>query len=276
LVAAEVRDVVAGTFLEQAPIVQTSATTGAGLDELRAALAQAAAVAYEHLPPLTDATPFRMAIDRTFSVPGHGTVVTGSVASGQAKLGDTLVIEPGHIEVRVRGLQNHDRTTDQVHRGQRAAINLAGVQHDQVTRGHELASPGHLEASRLLTVQVRLLESFPRPLKTRTRVRLHVGTAEILARMHLLDRDALKPGEQCFAQLFLQTPAATIWNQPFVIRCESPVMTMGGGRIVVPAAQRIRRVTEIQLEELNALLAEDPVRRASAALFFANPGRWEP
>ena len=121
-----------------------------------------------------------MAIDRAFTMAGHGTVVTGSVSSGQAQVGDELSIEPGGLKVRVRGLQNHDRPAEQVHRGQRAAINLVGVHHEGIQRGQELATPGHLRPSRLLTVQLRAVDGVVRPIKNRSRVRVHVGTAELL------------------------------------------------------------------------------------------------
>ena len=117
-------------------------------------------------------------------------MVTGSVASGRVCVGDELVLEPGGVAVRVRGLQNHDRAADEVHRGQRAAINLAGVHHDDIQRGQELASPGYLVPSRLITVRLQLLEGIERPLKNRARVRCHVGTAELIASVVLLDRDA--------------------------------------------------------------------------------------
>nr|NIP85407.1 selenocysteine-specific translation elongation factor [Planctomycetales bacterium] len=187
LVEAEVRELVADTFLADAPLVRTSAHRGQGIAALRAALAAAAArVADTQLARRTRG-PFRMAIDRIFSIAGHGTVVTGSVLRGQAAVGDELVIEPGNLPVRVRGLQQHERAVDQVHRGQRAAVNLAGVHHDQLTRGHELATPGLLRATRLITARVQLLPSAPQPLCNRRRVRLHLGTSEVMATVLIHD-----------------------------------------------------------------------------------------
>ncbi len=131
-------------------------------------------------------------------------MVTGSVSSGQAQVGDELSIEPGGLQVRVRGLQNHDRPAEQVHRGQRAAINLAGVHHEGIQRGQELATPGHLRPSRLLTVHLRAVDGVVRPIKNRSRVRVHVGTAELLGTLVLLDADALgagtrRPGRNCIS-----------------------------------------------------------------------------
>ena len=195
LVEDEIRDVVRGSFLATAPIVRTSTTTGQGLDTLRTELAGAAEWAGQSRTRDAASAPFRMAIDRTFTIAGHGTVVTGSVSSGGTQVGDELSIEPGGLRVRVRGLQNHDRPAQQVQRGQRAAINLAGVHHEGIERGQELATPGHLRPSRLLTVQLRAVDSLVRPIKNRSRVRVHVGTAELLATLTLLDTDTLRAGQ---------------------------------------------------------------------------------
>jgi selenocysteine-specific elongation factor len=274
LVADEIRNLVSGTFLADAPIVKTSVHTGQGLDDLKRELSRAAE-RVRAAGIATAAGPFRMAIDRTFSVAGHGTVVTGSVASGSVKVGDELVIEPGTIPVRVRGLQSHDRPVDEVHRGQRAAINLAGIHHDAIRRGHELARPGHLRASKIITAQLLLLDSAP-PLKSRMRVRVHVGTAEILATVALLDWTQLAPGQTAPVQLFLAEPAATIWNQPLVVRNESPVATIGGGRVLDPYAERLRRPDALDLAQLARLRSSDPWERAGASLFFAGLRDWQP
>ena len=281
LVETEIRDLVADTFLAKAPIVRTSATTGEGLDELRQALAVAADLAARSARAQKTSGPFRMAIDRTFSIAGHGTVVTGSVQSGQAKLGDELTIEPGGLSVRVRGLQNHDRSAEKVHRGQRAAINLVGVYHDQIDRGHELASPGHLVPSRLLTVRLDLLASAHRPLKSRTRVRLHIGTAELMCSVVLLSTDELKtgelkPGDSAHVQLFLSEPAVATWNQPFVIRSQSPATTIGGGAVLDPCAEKIRRNETEKIARIAELASDEPYQRASAALYFTGLRDWQP
>lgn len=274
LVEEEVRTLTAGTFLADAPLVHTSVTTGQGLDALRDALANAAACAAQSQRMTMIRAPFRMAIDRSFTIAGHGTVVTGSVSSGRVRLGDELVIEPGEIPVRVRGLQNHDRAVDEVHRGQRAAINLAGVHHEAIDRGQELATSGHLVPSRSLTVMLSLLRSASRPLKHRTRVRVHIGTAELLATVALLDRTSLAPGEAVAAQLLLNQPAVTTWSQPLVVRSESPVETIGGGRVLDPNAERLRKPGETVLRLLHDLQSPEAVRRASAALYFAGLRPW--
>lgn len=262
VVALEVRDLVKGSFLEGAPIVFTSAAAGSGLEELKAALAACA------VPEAEAEQPFRMSIDRAFVVQGHGTVVTGSVASGSAKVGDTLdwhtgdgAIEP----VRIRGLNNHGSPVDEVRRGQRAAINLAGVPHDRVHRGQELAAPGYLKPSTVLTVR---LTATTRPIKHRLPVRVHIGTAEILATVSLLDCDRVKPGESAFAQLFLETPAVAVWNQPFVLRDSSAEHTLGGGTVLQPVAKKIRRRHTESLSRIEQLASADPETRTLAAAWF--------
>lgn len=276
LVEAEVRELVSDTFLASAPVVRTSVMTGEGLDRLRESLRQAANAAAGAARVQRIGGPFRMAIDRTFTIAGHGTVVTGSVASGRTTLGEELTLEPGGVAVRVRGLQNHDRPAEEVHRGQRAAINLAGVHHDQIVRGQELASPGYLRPSRLLSARVSLLPTAERPLKHRARIRCHVGTAELIASLSLLDRDRLQPGETAFAQILLGEPAATVWGQPLVIRSESPVITLGGGAVLDPHAPRLRRNETAALDRLAELASADPVTRAAAALYFTGLGEWQP
>ena len=240
-----------------------------GIDELKDALLEAAEQSEQSRRVKQGQGPFRMAIDRVFTMAGHGTVVTGSVSSGKCCIGDQLTIEPDSIEVRVRGLQNHDRVVEQVERGQRAAINLAGIHHEQVRRGQELATRNHLVPSRLLTARIDLLATAPRPLKNRAKVRLHIGTAEVLATVSLLESDLLAPGQSALAQMFLAEPVVATWNQPFVLRSESPVDTIAGGHLLVPGATKIRRVTQTELQNLADLQSDDAAKRAAAAIYFA-------
>ncbi|HUS39803.1 MAG: selenocysteine-specific translation elongation factor [Pirellulales bacterium] len=276
LVEGEIRELVADTFLADAPIVRTSAQTGEGIDQLKSELAKAATQVLQQGPADRSVGPFRMAIDRVFSIAGHGTVVTGSVLRGGTAIGDELMIEPGGLAVRVRGLQNHDRTVDSIQRGQRAAINLAGVHHGQIVRGHELASPGLMRPSRLLTVEINLLDIAPSALKNRRRVRLHVGTAEVLGSILLHGVDELQPGQSALAQVILSTPVVTTWGQPFVIRRESPVVTIGGGRVLAPVARKLRRDAEDDWQQVEVLRSEDEMKRADAAVYFAGRDAWNP
>ncbi len=275
LVEQEVREVVSETFLADAPLIRTSATTGDGLEELRSQLSSAAEKATAQRISIED-SPFRMAIDRSFTVPGHGTVVTGSIASGAAKIGEQLVVQPGGFEVRIRSLQSHDREVDQVQRGQRAAMNLSGIHHNQVQRGQQVALPGHLIPTRRITVTISLLPSAPRPLKHRARVRMHLGTAEHMVGVSLLDRPLLKPGQSCIAQMLLGHEAVASWKQPFVIRSESPITTIGGGHVLNVEAPRIRRNDERVIHLAEQLVSNDDLQRGAAATFFAGLKNWLP
>lgn len=274
LVEEEIRELVRDSFLQDAPIVRTSSATGDGVDELKTALERAAAYAAQVRGTARINAPFRMAIDRTFTIAGHGTVVTGSVSSGTLNVGDQIVLEPGHVEVRVRGLQNHDRKTDSVHSGQRAAVNLVGVHHHDVKRGQEIAEDGFLNPSQLVTVQLEVLPHATRPLKNRSRVRLHLGTNETMANVVLLQGSELAPGMSGPAQLFLADPIVSSWNQAFVIRSESPVTTIGGGRVLVPAADKLKRAGETAIASLEQLEQGDDLQRAAAAVYFAGMQPW--
>ena len=274
LVEAEVRELVAGSFLAAAPILRTSAVSGLGIAELKSALTDAARKAAGEIEESVLDSPFRLPIDRTFTMTGHGTVVTGSVVSGQAKVGDELTIQPGNVAVRIRGIQNHDVAVDSVQRGQRAAINVAGIHHEEIHRGHELTAIGHLVESQLVTCRLHLLDSARRPLKNRGHVRVHIGTAEILATVSLFGQKQVEPGESAFAQLFLREPVAGSWRQPFVLRSESPIETIGGGHLLVPVASKIKKPTQQQTECLQELVSDDSSVRAAAALYFHGLQSW--
>lgn len=276
LVQEEVRNLVADTFLADAPIVASSSKTGAGLEELKAAVLSAAEIAAASNRQARVNAPFKMAIDRAFTIEGHGTVVTGSVSSGSINVGDSLEIQPGSIPVRVRSVENHDQSADHVQRGQRGAINLTGINLDAVQRGHELCAPGHLEASQLMTIEVFQLATALKPFKSNKKVRFHIGTAELLGTLRLVDRDELAPGEKCYAQIFLSEPAVATWNQPFVIRRESPVFTIGGGRVLDPNAEKIRKATGLDLKMLSQLASQDEVLRAAASAYFHSSSGWDP
>ena len=263
----EVRELVKGTFLEEAPIVSTSAQTGAGLPELKAAIADACRRVEERGG--AEGEWFRLAIDRAFIVQGHGTVVTGSVHSGSLRVGDEVEWLPRGERVRVRSLQNHDAPVEEVHRGQRAAINLAGVRHEDVLRGQEIASPGYLTPSRVLTVRLHCLGDLKRPIKHRLPVRFHIGTSEIMGVVALLDCDAIAPGRWGLAQLFLDEPATATWGQPFVVRDSSARHTLGGGQVLQPAARKVRRRHLEMLERIERVWTGDARDRALTTAWFA-------
>lgn len=265
VVELEVRDLVQGTFLENAPLIATSAHNGQGIAELKAALAEACRQVEERRGQQW----FRLAIDRSFIVQGHGTVVTGSVTSGRLRVGEEVEWLPRGQRVRVRSLQNHDRAVEEVHRGQRAAINLAGVHHEDVVRGQELATPGYLRPSRVMTVRLHCLSDMKRPIKHRIPVRFHIGTAEIMCTVALLDADALEPGQWGLAQVFLDEPAMGVWGQPFVLRESSATRTLGGGQVLQPVARKVRRRHFEMLERIERLWTGDARQRVLTVAWFA-------
>ena len=227
MVEEDVRRLVAGTVLESSPIVRTSAARNEGIDDLARHLAAMALDA----PERPDTGLFRMAVDRAFTVSGHGTVLTGTISSGAVTVGDELRLLPEDTPARVRGLQSHDRPVATLGRGTRAAINVTGVHHAEARRGQVLAASGYLEPSRILGVEARASDFAPRALRHRGRYRLHIGTAEVGAKLVLLDANELAPGGVGMAQLTLDEPVAAVHGQPFVLRAESPVETLGGGRV---------------------------------------------
>ena len=281
LVEEEIRQRVAGSFLEAAPIVRSSSATGQGIDEIKTKLVQQAQLVVDSRIEDSHQKPFRMAIDRTFTIAGHGTVVTGSVNSGTLSVGDQLEIQPGHLDVRVRGIQNHDQAAESISRGQRGAINLAGVHHNDIERGQELAAKNLLNASRSMILNIQMLPELKRPLIDRQRLRFHVGTAEILGFVRLLLDDSgtqnprqLVADQSGIAQIFLSEPAVAVWNQPFVIRSESPVQTLGGGRVIHPFSPRINRKNEHQLAAAGKLVSEDSRDRVSALIYLSPVAQW--
>jgi selenocysteine-specific elongation factor len=270
LVEDEVRAYVAGSFLEGAPIIRTSVQTGEGLEELKSALRRVV----ESAPARSDPGMFRLAVDRSFTVPGHGTVVTGTIASGQVAVGDELEWLPEGRDVRIRGIQQHDRPVERLSRGARAAINLAGVHHTEIHRGQELGAPGYLKPTQVLSVEVHRSEGALRPLKHRGRYRLHLGTAEVSATLALLDPTAELNETSTLAQLFLSEPVAAVHSQPFVLREESPPATLGGGRVLHPTLRRLRRRDLSAMARLTRLRDDRPTERVRAVLAFQGIRPW--
>ncbi len=268
VVKMEVEELVKDSFLAHAPVIVTSAHTGLGISELKSALRDLC----HSLPVSQRIDWFRMAIDRVFVRHGHGTVVTGSPSSGSVRVNDVLEWHKGDgtsEPVRIRAINNHGKAVEEVHHGQRAALNLAGLSHTDVHRGQELARVGYLRASRVLTVRLSVSNQHHRAIKHRLPIRLHMGTAEILATISLLDSDRVKPGESALAQLFLEHPATAIWGQPFVIRDSSAEQTLGGGQILQPVASKLRRRQMDAIEKIEELTSDDAKTRITTAAWFA-------
>lgn len=246
LVEDEVREYINTGILKGAPIAAVSAVTGEGIPELLDTIEKVAA-AVEEKPILGHA---RLPIDRVFTVAGFGTVVTGTLWSGQIKLGDTLELMPVQKMVKVRTLQVHNEKVTTAYAGQRVAVNLQGIEVADIKRGYLLAESGYLTPSYRVDTKLRLLSSSKRTLKNWNRIRFHLGTDEALGRVVLLDRDELLAGEEAFVQIVMEKPIVAYKGDPFVIRYYSPVDTIGGGTIIDPNAPRQKRFREDVLNDL--------------------------
>jgi len=268
MVRADVAGVLKSTFLDGCPVVPCSATTGQGLPELLQAIQAQAAVAE---PKRTEAT-LRLPIDRVFTIKGFGTVVTGTLWSGTLLVADEVAILPMDLRSRVRRLQVHGQTLEQAVAGQRTAVNLPGLEVSQIERGDVLCAPGTLRASEAFDATLALLPDAPRPLLNRARIRFHLGTSERLARVLLLDREELQPGEETYVHLRLEAPSAALPQDRYVIRSYSPAVTIGGGSILDPNPPRERRPRAKMIEHLRILergSVTDRVERHLLAAGFA-------
>jgi selenocysteine-specific elongation factor len=253
LVQADLEDFLKGTSLHGAPIIACSATTGDGLDQLKLTLEEQ--LSRERTRPSTGRP--RLPIDRIFTVAGFGTVVTGTLIDGELRLGQELEVQPGGLRTRVRGLQSHKKKLEAVPAGTRTAVNLGGVAVEDLRRGQVLSAPTALRPTRAIDTQLRLVED-ARPIRHNAQVSFHTGAAETLARLTLLDRDELGPGEEAWAQLRLQDEVALARGDLFIVRLPSPSMTLGGGRVIEPFARRHRRRQPTVLNRLEVLARGTP------------------
>lgn len=262
LVSEDVRDLLSGTALQGAAVCPVSSVTGAGLAALRQALRAAA----DRVTPPPSTGPFRMTVDRVFTVPGRGAVVTGSSQRGQVTSGDTLHVWPADVSCRVRDLQAHGRSHTSLSRGQRCAINVSGVDRHLLERGAELTTPGYLEPSRMLDVKLECLPSYGKPLKSTSIVRLEIGTSEVPVRVVWLGRKALGAGESDYAQLRGGSGITSSYGQRFIVRDENATRTIGGGVVLRPVGRRRRRSPDEERALLNVLETGQPVDRLEQVL----------
>jgi len=274
LLEQDVRTATKGTFLEASPIVPVSATTREGLDRLVAELGRLAA----EVPERPADGPTFLPIDRAFSMKGFGTVVTGTLLSGQIGEGDETALlppTPGVGPLRVRSVQVHGKATPRALAGQRTAVNLAGVDPAAIRRGQALVHSGVVPASSILDVELTLLAVAARPLRHRARLLLHVGTAQVSATVALLDRGELAPGATALAQLRLGERVAALPGHRFILRGFAPLegrgRTVAGGRVLAVAAPKRRRGRAEVLRQLQALAGVDPDARLEAVLETAGP-----
>lgn len=237
LVRAEAEELTAGSFLEGAPVLDVSARTGRGIDGLKGALREAAL----GVPARSAETVTRLPVDRAFTMRGFGAVVTGTLISGEVSEGQELELLPGALRARVRGVQVHGSPVRAAVQGQRTAVNLGGVEVASVERGMVLAPAGRLRPTQIFDARVRLLADAPRSLRTRQRVRVHHGTAEVLARVAVLEESGeIAPGSEGFAQLRLESPVVALPGDRFIVRTYSPQRTFAGGEVLDAHAQKHR------------------------------------
>lgn len=246
LVMDDIKENLKGTFLENSPIIPVSSTTGYGIDKV-----------VELIDKMTDEVEERsiddmprLPIDRVFTISGFGTIVTGTLISGIFKLGDEVQIFPGSNISRIRSIQVHDEDTDIAYAGQRVAINLAGIKKPEVSRGDVLAPINSMKSTMMLDAKIKLIKGIDRSIENRTRLRLYIGTKEVLCRIILLDRDILNPGETCYAQIRLEESVVAKRGDRFILRFYSPMFTIGGGEVLEANPNKKKRFDERAIEEL--------------------------
>ena len=237
LVIEEAKGLVAGSFLETAPVIPVSAKMGTGLDLVREELQRIA----QTIPARSQGLLPRLPVDRVFVMKGFGAVITGTLVSGSIAEGDELELWPPHNRVRARGVQVHGKPVARAIAGQRTAVNLGGIETSAIERGMVLAPVASLRETQILDVKLSVLPNAPRALRSRARVRLHIHAAEVLARVHVLeDGGVIEPGDNGFVQLRLERPITAVSGEHFIVRSYSPSVTVAGGQVLDPLAAKHR------------------------------------
>lgn len=268
LVETEIMETLQSTSLATTPIVHVSAHTGEGIETLRATLTEL----LTHLPRQPDYNQPRLSIDRVFTLSGFGTVVTGTLLGGKLHVGDAIIIQPGDLQGRVRGLQSYKQQLETAYPGSRVAVNITGIDHKSIQRGQLLTFPGQIRPTRLADAHFRHLSSASRPLKYNTEVKFFVGAAESIARVRLLETDLLHPGESGWIQLQITDPLPLARDDRYILRYPSPAETIGGGVIVdaTPKHKWKRRQIRI-IQRLEVLLEGTPAQRIANAAEGSEP-----
>lgn len=252
LVELEAQEVLANTSLKDAKILRVSAITGEGIPELLQALQEL----LQDLPPKADLNRPRLPVDRVFSLTGFGTIVTGTLLDGSFAIGDEIVCMPDGRPGRIRGLQNHKHKLQKIAPGHRTAININGLDKEDIKRGDVITKPGTYTPTTRLDTHFRLIHDASKPLKHNTEVKVFIGSAETSAQLRLLGTEKLKQGESAFIQLKLDNPIIAARGDHYVLRLPSPAETIGGGVIIDPHPSRFyRRFDEDNLTRLQELHA---------------------
>ncbi len=248
VVEEDIRGRLEGTFLEKASVMRVDSVRGNGIQELKRALLSAVSRTEQK----NTAVPFRLPVDRVFTKPGFGTIVTGTLVAGTMRVGDRVEILPMRLASRIRGLQTHGKKQETVEAGTRVAVNLAGVETESLERGALLVAPGTLAPTQIFDATLTMLESAPRPLANRARVRAYLGTAEILGRMQILGMETLEPGTKGFVQFRAEEPFACARGDRFVLRSYSPMTTFAGGVVLDTDPRRHKRMDPAVIATLHA------------------------
>ncbi|HEX8220353.1 MAG TPA: selenocysteine-specific translation elongation factor [Chloroflexia bacterium] len=254
LVEEEVRERLKGTTLEGAPILAVSARTGQGLEELKREVDRL----LEETEPRADKGRPRLPVDRAFTIAGFGTVVTGTLTDGRLKVGQEVEIVPGGLRSRIRGLQSHKHKVESIGPGNRVAVNLVGVEVDELARGMVVALPGTLEPSTRVDVRLELLAGSPVTLEQNSSLDFFTGASETPVQATLLDADRLEPGQSGLVQLRLREPVALAKGDRYIVRRPSPSLTIGGGEVIDAHPRRHKRFSEETLQTLRTLQQGTP------------------
>lgn len=255
LVEADLADTLAGTVMADKPIIRVSAHSGVGISDLISALE----TALDQHPHRPDMGRPRLPIDRIFTLPGFGTIVTGTLIDGQLAVGDDVEILPQRLKSRIRGLQTHKQAEERALPGGRTAANVTGISVNQVERGDVLVRPGTYQSTTMIDIWCTLLPDADAPLKHNSEVKFFLGASEVMARVRLLGVSQLMPGKDAFLQLMLEKPVVAMRQDRFIIRRPSPPTTIGGGQVVDPHPKhRHKRFNTIRLAELESLLVGTP------------------
>lgn len=250
LVTLEISDVLRGTSLAGAPIVPVSARSRKGMENLKTAIG----LALRNIEVPIDWGRPRLPIDRIFSLSGFGTVVTGTLIDGIFRVGDDVAVQPGGLAGRIRGLQTHKSKREVAHPGSRVAVNITGIDRNDLHRGQVVTTGGGLEATQLIDANYRQLSDADAPLAHNSEVKVFIGSAEVTARIRLIGREEIPPGQEGWVQLALSSPVVAIKGDRFILRRPSPGATIGGGRVLDPRpGRRHRRFREDVAERFRTL-----------------------
>jgi len=272
LVEVEITDLLAGTALQGAPIVRTSAKAKTGIDDLLMTLGEV----LKDQPPRLDLGRPRLFVDRTFLMPGFGTVVTGTLLDGSFRTGDEVLILPGDKTGRIRGLQNHSQKVEEIGPGNRVAVNISGIDQTDISRGDVITYPGDYKSTRRMDVSFKFLPGIDKPLLHDLEGKLFLGADETLTRVRLLGVDQLKPGQEALLQLEVEDPVVAVRGDRYILRRPSPSETLGGGVVIDPfPPYRHKRFDQGTLERLESISGGDPVDLLIQTITGARFASWK-